>query len=80
MAREVCPVLPQDVGLCYLAEGAANIVYHISVPYLPPDPQPTVLDMCGDGTPPPTEIDGDEEDNHYVELDVFKRKNFCYPL
>jgi inositol-pentakisphosphate 2-kinase len=55
------PVLPKNVDLTYLNEGAANIVYRISVPSSRPrTPQPSALEEYGEGTPPPSEIDPEE--------------------
>ena len=50
------PTLPPNTIVSYLAEGAANIVYRISVSR-DPTPEPSLLDEYGDGTPPPTEIE-----------------------
>jgi hypothetical protein len=55
MAPGDIPVLPDDIGTSYLAEGAANIVYKISI--RPGTPQESLLDSYGEGTPPPEEID-----------------------
>ncbi|KAI9800036.1 MAG: Inositol-pentakisphosphate 2-kinase [Piccolia ochrophora] len=54
----ILPILPSDVSLTYLAEGAANIVYRIS---FPPSSPPISSDLGldeerGTDTPPPTEI------------------------
>jgi inositol-pentakisphosphate 2-kinase len=55
------PVLPENVELTYLNEGAANIVYRIIVPSSRPrTPQPSALEEYGEGTPPPSEIDPEE--------------------
>ena len=71
MASEACPVFPEDAGISYLNEGAANIVYRISIRY--PTPQPSQLEEYGDNTPPPTEIEV-LEDNKQVDLSVFDSK------
>jgi inositol-pentakisphosphate 2-kinase len=51
------PILPNDAVAKYLAEGAANIVYRLCVP--PGTPLQCSLEIYGDGTPPPSEIDPD---------------------
>lgn len=55
------PVLPDNVVLTYLNEGAANVVYRISIPSSRPrTPQPSALEEYGEGTPPPSEIDPED--------------------
>jgi hypothetical protein len=68
------PVLPLRTGISYLGEGAANIVYRISVPY--PTPASSEIDEYGDDTPPPTEI---EEPDYLKQssagLQIFESKS-----
>jgi hypothetical protein len=71
MASEACPVFPENAGISYLNEGAANIVYRISIRY--PTPQPSQLEEYGDNTPPPTEIEV-LEDKKQVDLNIFDSK------
>jgi hypothetical protein len=62
MAR--VPALPQNTGLTYLAEGAANIVYRINIRLRTPKPrtpEPSVLEQYGPETPPPTDIEPEDE-------------------
>lgn len=58
------PVLPHTVRLQYLAEGSANIVYHIiqsqTTSYF--SPSSSELPSYGSNTPPPTEIEDDGTD------------------
>jgi inositol-pentakisphosphate 2-kinase len=61
------PVLPLKTGIAYLSEGAANIVYRISVPF--PTPPPSEIDEYGGGTPSPTEM----EEYDYSGLDDYLR-------
>lgn len=65
------PALPEHSGVSYLAEGAANVVFRLSIRY--PTPDPTVLEEYGDGTPPPAVIDvrDDEGNCQRVTLNVF---------
>lgn len=65
------PALPEHSGVSYLAEGAANVVYRLSIRY--PTPDPSILEEYGDGTPPPAEIDvrDDEGNCQRVNLSVF---------
>lgn len=49
------PVIPLNAELVYMAEGAANIVYRIHFPHS--TPEPTDLNEYGSGTPPPTDIE-----------------------
>jgi hypothetical protein len=49
------PVLPVSTEISYLSEGAANIVYRISVPVS--TPPPSEIEEYGDDTPPPSEIE-----------------------
>lgn len=53
------PVLPATCDLSYLDEGAANIVYRVSVQ--PTTPGIASLEMYEDGTPPPTELEFEED-------------------
>ena len=53
------PVLPATCDLSYLDEGAANIVYRVSVQ--PTTPGISSIEMYGGGTPPPTELDFEED-------------------
>ena len=55
MAPGDLPEFPEETGFHYLAEGAANIVYRISIH--PRTPEPSILEEYGDGTPPPSIID-----------------------
>jgi inositol-pentakisphosphate 2-kinase len=66
------PVLPLKIGISYLSEGAANIVYRISVPYS--TPPPSEIDDYGDGTPPPAEIEEYEYPGPGGDTDVFDSK------
>jgi inositol-pentakisphosphate 2-kinase len=68
MAPGDYPVLPEDTGIYYYSEGAANIVYRISVPW--PTPPPTAVEEYGDGTPPPSEIEEADKNpaNHYLQI------------
>ena len=62
MTEPTIPVLPANAELTYLDEGAANIVYRISISQPQPGtPRPTELDEYGEGTPPPSEIEFDDE-------------------
>ncbi|CAG8976767.1 hypothetical protein HYALB_00008425 [Hymenoscyphus albidus] len=54
------PTLPSKAALVYLGEGAANVVYRISVPY--PTPPPSQVEEYGEGTPPPTDIEIEDPD------------------
>lgn len=76
MAFPFIPVLPTSANLEYLAEGAANVVYRISIST--PSPGPSELDQYGDGTPPPTEID--TEDVSYVSMSPFESKCLIQPF
>lgn len=61
MIDSTIPVLPANAELTYLGEGAANIVYRISIPQPQPGtPRPTELEEYGEGTPPPSEIEFDD--------------------
>lgn len=71
MAR--VPALPQNTELTYLAEGAANIVYRISI--RPLTPEPTLLEQYGTGTPPPTEIEPEDEIEYLNEQPLFNCKS-----
>ncbi|KAF4618386.1 hypothetical protein G7Y89_g14918 [Cudoniella acicularis] len=72
-ASELIPVLPDDTGIQYLGEGAANIVYHISVRY--PTPPPSLIEEYGDGTPPPSEIeDVEDRASRAAALHIFDNK------
>ena len=79
------PVLPANAELTYLGEGAANIVYRISIPQPQPGtPQPTELEEYGEGTPPPSEIEFD--DYKGGDVGVFESmyfllfSDFCFAL
>ncbi|KUJ07151.1 uncharacterized protein LY89DRAFT_743147 [Mollisia scopiformis] len=64
------PFVPENCYLHYLAEGAANIVYRISV--RPPTPDPSILEEYSGTTPPPTIIETD--DGEEVDLAIFDAK------
>jgi hypothetical protein len=49
------PAFPPGTKFHYLAEGAANIVYRISV--IPGTPPPSQIEMYEDGEPMPTEVE-----------------------
>ncbi|TVY32354.1 Inositol-pentakisphosphate 2-kinase, partial [Lachnellula occidentalis] len=67
------PALPSNTELTYLAEGAANIVYRISIQ--PRTPKPSLLEQYGPGTPPPTDIEPEAEDEQEVDyLNLFDSK------
>jgi inositol-pentakisphosphate 2-kinase len=70
--KKEIPVLPLKTGISYLSEGAANIVYRISVPYS--TPPPSEIDDYGDGTPPPTEIEEHEYLGRGADMNVFDSK------
>jgi hypothetical protein len=57
-AQMALPMLPPDTVLQYFAEGAANIVYRISIQPRSSTPTPSVLEEYGDSTPPPSIIEG----------------------
>ncbi|KAJ5054500.1 uncharacterized protein L3040_000773 [Drepanopeziza brunnea f. sp. 'multigermtubi'] len=58
MENSTVPILPEHTETHFLAEGAANIVYQITVKSPPSDePRQTELEHCGAGTPPPSEIE-----------------------
>ncbi|PVH74999.1 hypothetical protein DL98DRAFT_428347 [Cadophora sp. DSE1049] len=62
MIESTIPLLPANAELQYLGEGAANIVYRISIPQPPPStPPPTELEEYGEGTPLPSEIEFDDD-------------------
>ncbi|KAK0101254.1 Inositol-pentakisphosphate 2-kinase [Cadophora gregata] len=70
MSEPNIPILPENAELQYLGEGAANIVYRISIPQPQPStPPPTELDEYGEGTPPPSEI---EFNQNRRDLGVFE--------
>ncbi|KAK6358836.1 Inositol-pentakisphosphate 2-kinase [Orbilia brochopaga] len=51
-------VLPDDLALTYVAEGAANVIWRIAPPQAEPStPPPTVVEEHSASTPPPSEID-----------------------
>ena len=58
------PVLPKNCELSYLDEGAANIVYRVSV--RPSTPEPSSIETYEDGTPPPSELEFQEESISHV--------------
>lgn len=68
---ENIPTLPANAAVTYLDEGAANIVYQISIPY--PSPSTSIHEEYGDGTPPPSEIEipDDGVESPGVDLAVF---------
>ncbi|TVY30740.1 Inositol-pentakisphosphate 2-kinase, partial [Lachnellula hyalina] len=73
MAQVPPPILPHSTELTYLAEGAANIVYRISIQ--PLTPESSLLEQYGPGTPPPTDIEpGDEDEDEVEYLNVFDSK------
>ncbi|RFU31099.1 hypothetical protein B7463_g5262, partial [Scytalidium lignicola] len=55
MTPEDFVILPAGTAAKYLAEGAANIVFRISLP--PSTPEETIVETYDDVTPPPSEID-----------------------
>ncbi|EPE31692.1 hypothetical protein GLAREA_12448 [Glarea lozoyensis ATCC 20868] len=63
------PVLPVSTEISYLSEGAANIVYRISVPLS--TPPPSEIEEFRDGTPPPSEIEVFENGG---DLRIFDKK------
>lgn len=72
---EQVPILPIKTTVTYLGEGAANIVYRISVPY--PTPPPSQVEEYGEGTPPPSDIEIQEIDGQPItasDLKIFDRK------
>lgn len=72
---EQIPILPINTAITYWGEGAANIVYRISVPF--PTPPPSQVEEYGEGTPPPTEIEFEELDGQPIsasDLRIFDRK------
>lgn len=60
---ETLPELPEDAVFRYVGEGAANIVYEVSVILERSNnpgtltPEPSVVEEYGDGTPPPSILD-----------------------
>jgi hypothetical protein len=64
--------LPEDTVFHYLAEGAANSVYRISIPPRTSTPEPSVVEEYGDGTPPPSII----EDNLSPLWDIISQGKF----
>lgn len=58
------PVLPDGLALKYVAEGAANVIWRISLPYEQLTPPPTVIEEYSETTPPPSDID--------IDLDIGK--------
>lgn len=72
---EKIPILPIKTAITYLGEGAANIVYRISVP--DPTPPPSQVEEYGEGTPPPSDIEIEELDEQPIsasDLKIFDRK------
>jgi hypothetical protein len=57
MASDETPFLTVDLGLSYLNEGAANIVYRFSKRQS--TPEPSLIEEYGVGTPPPSEIESE---------------------
>uniref|UniRef100_A0AAV9U5A6 Inositol-pentakisphosphate 2-kinase n=1 Tax=Orbilia blumenaviensis TaxID=1796055 RepID=A0AAV9U5A6_9PEZI len=53
------PVLPDGLALKYVAEGAANVIWRISLPDEQLTPPPTVIEEYSESTPPPSEVDID---------------------
>ncbi|KAK6497957.1 Inositol-pentakisphosphate 2-kinase [Arthrobotrys conoides] len=53
------PVLPDGLALKYVAEGAANVIWRISLPDEQLTPPPTVIEEYSGSTPPPSELDTD---------------------
>ncbi|KAF3915961.1 hypothetical protein AA313_de0207120 [Arthrobotrys entomopaga] len=60
MPVEPIPILPEELTLQYVAEGAANVIWRISLPQAP-TPPPTLKEEYSTSTPPPSEIDPDAE-------------------
>jgi len=58
------PILPPNCHFSYVNEGAANIVYKIRLE--PSTPPPSSIDEYGQGTPPPTEIESEQTDEHSI--------------
>jgi inositol-pentakisphosphate 2-kinase len=55
MATDTLPTLPSTAKLTYLAEGGANVVYQVDIPY---DPErASGDDSNGPKTPPPSELE-----------------------
>jgi inositol-pentakisphosphate 2-kinase len=55
MARGDHPSFPLGTNFHYLNEGAANIVYRMSVPM--PTPPPSIIEEYEDGEPAPSDED-----------------------
>ncbi|KAK6499574.1 Inositol-pentakisphosphate 2-kinase [Arthrobotrys musiformis] len=51
------PVLPDGLTLKYVAEGAANVIWRISLPDGQITPPPTIVEEYSGSTPPPSEVD-----------------------
>ncbi|CZT49449.1 uncharacterized protein RSE6_10300 [Rhynchosporium secalis] len=71
------PTLPSNARLEYLGEGAANIVYRISIsrsPVQASTPPFTEIEEYGEGTPPPSEIEPYEGEENVQDLSVFDDK------
>ncbi|RVD89213.1 uncharacterized protein DFL_000230 [Arthrobotrys flagrans] len=58
-AEPSVPVLPDGLALKYVAEGAANVIWRISLPDEQLTPPPTVIGEYSGSTPPPSEVDID---------------------
>jgi inositol-pentakisphosphate 2-kinase len=54
--------------LTYVDEGAANVVYKINLK--PSTPPASALDTYGSGTPPPTEVEFDEDPNAVFQCKI----------
>lgn len=74
IVSEIVPALPSNAAVTYINEGAANIVYRISIPY--PSPSSSIHEEYGAGTPPPSEIEipNDEEQIPSIDLTIFDGK------
>lgn len=78
IVSENIPTLPSNCVVRYLDEGAANIVYRISIP--PPSPSSSILEEHGDGTPPPSIIESaDDQQSSDIDFMIFDgRFSFVY--
>ncbi|KAK2625407.1 hypothetical protein QTJ16_004719 [Diplocarpon rosae] len=79
------PSLPENTIIQYIAEGAANIVYRVTVAApQDADPQVSELEQYGEGTPPPSELDTDQRtsgDFSFIENKLLRlRKNLATTL
>ncbi|KAJ6257158.1 hypothetical protein Dda_8044 [Drechslerella dactyloides] len=78
------PVLPDDLALNYVAEGAANVIWRIAPPQAKPStPPPTSIEDYSGSTPPPSEIDIPANRNPAVDASgysgVLLRLRKCLP-